>query len=67
MKASDLDYEKVMKATKEIQEASNFQNDVETLIARAYKAGWDACWQDTMEFKYAIAAKGAEKKDESKS
>lgn len=64
MKSSDLNYETLSKAIKEIQEASNFQNDIDTLIARAYKAGWDACWQDTLEFKFAIAAKGAEKKNE---
>jgi hypothetical protein len=62
--ASDLDYERLAKAIKEIQTASNFQNDLETLLARTYKAGWDACWQDTLEFKYAISSKGSEKKDE---
>jgi hypothetical protein len=64
MKSSEVTYEQVNKAIKEIFEASNFQNDIETLIARAYKAGWDACWQDTLEFKYAISSKGSEKKDE---
>ncbi len=66
MKSSDLDYEKLSKAIREIQETSNFKNDLETLLARTFKAGWDACWQDTLEFKYAIASKGAEKKDEDK-
>ncbi len=66
MKSSDLTYEQVIKAQKEILEVSNFQNDVETLVARAYKKGWEDCWADTMNFKYAISSKGSEKKDEDK-